>query len=399
MATFHSGTDLEPLVTAAARGDAQAFATLVDHTSGLVTSIVLAVLRDLDATHDVAQDVFLAAWQNLPKLKNSASFLPWLRQIARNRSHHVLRSRIRARPYEASDVDDAVMHSVPDGRPGVDAALIAAEDRRLINDGLDRLPDEAREVLLLFYREEQSVAQVATLLDLSEGAVKKRLSRARTALRGMVLDQLGDSLKRTAPGSAFTIAVMAALPLTMPLSASAAAAASKMTPAALSTGWWAWLLWVTAPFAGAVLGLIGGVGAAVYGARKQHALARDDRERRELRWMAATQIAGTLVFILSVQVSVLRNFVWRPPQAGPSGDGAWLPILGYVLFSAVLTGSLLWWLPRISARRLAAEALEDPVHAPARHRRDRRRVILWCVVSQVIGWTTLIIALRLAHML
>ena len=63
MATFHSGTDLEPLVTAAARGDAQAFATLVDHTSGLVTSIVLAVLRDLDATHDVAQEVFLAAWQ------------------------------------------------------------------------------------------------------------------------------------------------------------------------------------------------------------------------------------------------------------------------------------------------------------------------------------------------
>ena len=69
MATFHSGTDLEPLVTAAARGDAQAFATLVDHTSGLVTSIVLAVLRDLDASHDVAQDVFLAAWQNLPKLQ------------------------------------------------------------------------------------------------------------------------------------------------------------------------------------------------------------------------------------------------------------------------------------------------------------------------------------------
>ena len=173
------------------------------------------------------------------------------------------------------------MYSVPDGGPGVDAALLAEEDRRLVNDGLDRLPDEAREVLLLFYREEQSVAQVATLLDLSEGAVKKRLSRARTALRGMVLDQLGDSLKRTAPGSAFTIAVMAALPLTMPLSASAAAAASKMTPAALSTGWWAWLLWVTAPFAGAVLGLIGGVwGRGVWGAQTARAGARRPRTTR-----------------------------------------------------------------------------------------------------------------------
>ena len=394
MATFHSGTDFEPLVTAAARGDAQAFATLVDHTSGLVTSIVLAVLRDFDASQDVAQDVFLAAWRDLPKLQNSASFLPWLRQIARNRSHHVLRSRIRARRYVAPDADDATMHAVPDGGPGIDAALLAAEDRRLITEGLDRLPDEAREVLLLFYREEQSVAQVATLLDLSEGAVKQRLSRARVALRKDLLDQLGDSLKRTAPGSAFTIAVMAALPLTLPLSASAAAVASKMTPAAPSTGWWAWLLWVTAPFAGAVLGLIGGVWGIVHGARKQQALARDDRERRELRWMAATQFAGMLVFLMSIQVSVLRD----PPQAGPSG-GAWLPILGYVLFSAVLTGSILWWLPRISARRLAAEALEDPVHAPVRHRRDRRRAILWSVVAQVIGWTTLLIALRLAHKL
>jgi hypothetical protein len=45
VAILQSGTDLEPLVTAAGGGDAQAFASLVDYTSGLVTSIVLAVLR------------------------------------------------------------------------------------------------------------------------------------------------------------------------------------------------------------------------------------------------------------------------------------------------------------------------------------------------------------------
>jgi hypothetical protein len=178
-----------------------------------------------------------------------------------------------------------------------------------------------------------------------------------------VLDQLGDSLTRTAPGSAFTIAVMAALPLTMPLSASAAAATAKMTPAALSTGWWAWLVWVTAPFAGALLGLVSSIATIVHQARKQRAVARDERERRGLRWMAAAQIAGTLIFIISVQVSVFR-------------EGVWLPILGNVVFGSVLTGSSLWWLPRISARRLAAEAREDPLHAPERHRRDRRRAIV-----------------------
>ena len=83
MASAHSSTDLEPLVAAASHGDAQAFSTLVDATSGLVTSIVLAVLRDFESSRDVAQDVFLSAWKDLPKLKNPASFLPWLRQIAR----------------------------------------------------------------------------------------------------------------------------------------------------------------------------------------------------------------------------------------------------------------------------------------------------------------------------
>lgn len=188
---------------------------------------------------------------------------------------------------------------------------------------------------------------------MSEDAVKKRLSRARTALRGMVVDALGDTLQRTAPGSAFTVAVVAALPLTMPLSASAAVVTAKMTPATAST----------------------------------RALARDDRERRELRWMAAAQIAGALVFVITVQVSLFR-------------EGVRLPIVGYALFSAILTGSSLWWQPRISARPLAAEVLEDPVHAPTRHRRDRRKVILWNVAGLALGWSALFIVLRfIAHKL
>lgn len=157
-----------------------------------------------------------------------------------------------------------------------------------------------------------------------------------------------------------------------------------MMPVETSAGWWTWLLWVTAPFAGAVLGLIASVGTILQQSLKRRALARDERERRELRWMSASQIAGTLAFIVAVQVSVFRK-------------GIWLPILGYLVFSVALTGSTLWWLPRISARRLAAEILEDPIHAPERHRRDRRSAFLSSAIGALIGWSTLIIALRLAH--
>jgi RNA polymerase sigma factor (sigma-70 family) len=378
---------LEPLVASAAGGDTDAFNQILVATSGMVASIVLAIVRDVDMSQDIAQEVFLSAWRDLKKLRNSASFLPWLRQVARNRAHHALRTRIRRRrwlvPFSGQEER---LEAMADPNAGATARLLNAEQRHALRSALGSLPDDTREALILFYREGQSVAQVAALLDLSEDAVKKRLSRARTALRGMILDQLGDSLKRTVPGSAFTIAVMAALPLSMPMSASAAAVSAKMTPAATSTGLWPWLLWVTAPFAGAVLGLIAGVGTILQQSRKRWALARDARERRELRLMTAAQIAGTLAFLVAMQVSVFR-------------EGIWLPIGGFLLFSVVLTGSLLWWLPRISARRLAAEILEDPVHAPEQHRRDRRRAVLWSIIGQLLGWSTLFIALRLAHKL
>jgi hypothetical protein len=78
-----------------------------------------------------------------------------------------------------------------------------------------------REPLVLFYREHQSVEAVAQKLELSEDAVKKRLSRGRKMLHDEVLDFITSALERTNPGQAFTLAVLATLPA-MTLSAKAA---------------------------------------------------------------------------------------------------------------------------------------------------------------------------------
>src|SRR5664280_1327632 len=81
------------LMAAAAHGDADAYGELVSHTSPLVSSIALAMVRDLELSRDIAQEVFLAAWRDLKSLRNPASFLPWLRQMARNRARVALRNR------------------------------------------------------------------------------------------------------------------------------------------------------------------------------------------------------------------------------------------------------------------------------------------------------------------
>jgi len=86
---------LETDVLAARSGDASAFGRLVDETKSAVTSIALAIVGDYPASQDIAQDVFLAAWRNLGKLRSPASFLPWLRQTTRNRARTWVRDQGR----------------------------------------------------------------------------------------------------------------------------------------------------------------------------------------------------------------------------------------------------------------------------------------------------------------
>src|SRR5262249_12165138 len=91
------------------------------------------------------------------------------------------------------------------------------------------MPESFREPLILFYREENSVAEVARQLDLSEEAVKQRLSRGRAMLRAEMANVVESALSRTKPGRAFTVGVFVALPV---VSASTASAAVGAGPAA-----------------------------------------------------------------------------------------------------------------------------------------------------------------------
>jgi RNA polymerase sigma factor (sigma-70 family) len=355
--------DLEPLVVAAAAGDREAFGRLVTATSGVVSSISLAILRDLDLSRDVAQDVFLAAWRDLRKLRSPASFLPWLRQLARNRAHHVLRSHVRARRREAESVAEDFLNTINDPGPSVAAQMVAREEVEALARALDALPDDTREVLTLFYREGQSVAQVSALLDLSDDAVKKRLSRARATLREAVLDTVGQTVRATAPGAAFTAAVMGGLTIAAPATASASALA--VSKGAAQAGLGAKFLVI----AGSALpGALGGVAGVLGGTRSLLREARDDKERRSVRRFRLVASLTVVVFALGFPVGAAVTQSWRVWSA-----------INFALFIATLALLYTVWLPRILKRRFEAEMREDPVRALARRRHERRMAI--------VGWT------------
>lgn len=357
---------LQPDVIAAAHGDQRAFGRLVDVTRGVVSSIALAILRDADESTDVAQDVYMAAWTGLRKLREPSSFLPWLRQLTRNRAHHVLRTGIRRRRRTSDDRADDLLAAAADPRPNAIEELVAAEERSALAQAIDELPAGSREVVVLYYREGRSAAQVAELLDMSEDAVKQRLSRARTRLRDTLLRQVSE----TAPTAAFTATVLTAISLAAPpVSAAATIGASKVAIGGKLAAKLGVPLALSGAVAGAVAGLAGGVAGIAFGARRLLRLARDDEERRGVLHMSSVTLLGMLMFMTVV--------LWWPRP---------LPVtIAFAGLAATFGVCHFVWLPRITRRRYDAELRENPVAAAREHRMRRQQAIRGCALGLTLG--------------
>lgn len=221
---------LQAELPAAARGSQDAYGRIVHACQNTVTAIALAITRDVQASEDIAQEAFLKAWQQLDRLKNSASFLPWLRQITRNLARDWLRAQ-HGRPMSGEVAEIAIgMAADPDPTPA--ERLLQTEEELVATEIISSLPEDSRETLLLFYREGQSSQQVADLLGLSDAAVRKRLSRARAMVRDELLQRFGEFARSTAPTAAFTMIVLGGLVGAMP----AASAATVIGSGVLGTG-------------------------------------------------------------------------------------------------------------------------------------------------------------------
>lgn len=216
-------------LAAATRGDREAFHRLVRRNRNLVSAVALAVVKDVQASEDISQEVFLHAWAGLGQLRSPDSFLPWLRQLARNKANDHLRARYRQASVVAL-AEPELVNEQPSPAPPHAEALVAHEDRVQLAEAIDALPESTRETVLLFYREGQSIAQVALLLGLSEEAVKKRLSRARETLR----EELTRKAEDTAPSETWCAAVIAALP---PVSSAKVVALGSLGNKSLGAVW------------------------------------------------------------------------------------------------------------------------------------------------------------------
>jgi len=366
-------------VPAAAGGDRDAFAVLVNETRSVVSAIALSIARDAELSRDIAQDVFLSAWRDLRELRDPNSFLPWLRQLTRNRAYHVLRTERRRGRRITADDTDLLMATAVDPAPHAGAQMLADEERQLLAAVLDELPDDTREVVILYYREGESTAQVARLLGLSEANVRQRLTRARARLRRNLLDRFGLAARHSAPDGAFTAAVLTALTVGAPVASSAATLTAATTTAAPSL-----LLKALALLGGAVLGAAGGIAGVLSGTIQ---LKRQARSVGELQSLKRFELAGVA---LVASTAVAFPLSWQLTQQ------TWSQVATFAAFIAGLAVLYTIWLPRILQPRWALEAIEDPERAAGARARERRAAMIGWTLGLICGSLGLIAGIVLA---
>jgi RNA polymerase sigma factor (sigma-70 family) len=192
------------LVAACLAGEREAFVHIVQRYQSLVCAVAYNATGRLSLSEDIAQDTFVRAWKRLAELREPEKLRGWLCTIASSIARNSVRGEKPAAPVEL--LDTAPSH---DASP--DEAAAIDEENALVWHALEALPEQTRLPLILFYREGESIATVARILDLSEDAVRQRLSRGRALLRERMTGLAETVLGRSRPTTVFTFAVMSAI--------------------------------------------------------------------------------------------------------------------------------------------------------------------------------------------
>lgn len=338
-------------------GDAAAFAELVARYQTLVCSIAYAITGDFARSEDVGQDAFVAVWRQLGDLRNTSRFKPWICSITRNLAHNAMRHDSKLKFDNAQD-------GIAGAEDSPAELAVRNEEQSLVWTALSRLPQNYREPLVLYYRQDQSIAEVAGSLDVSAEVVKQRLSRGRKMLRDEVLSALERTLNHTKPTRAFTMAVLAALP-TLTMSGTAAAATSGATAtivkATLGTS-----SGKSAGTLGAMVGGLSGLAGAAFGTWASWTTAHYQSQRDLIR-------RGTIVYLIGMTIFLLpfaaMRIGWHPQQTlGANGYlafyGVWMTYFMAANFYWMFLQQRSWH--GITKREAAAET---PVLHPKRFNR------------------------------
>ena len=177
------------IVRSVLRGNVNDFEKLVTAYEKNVYNIALRMVGDPDDAADMTQETFIKAYRALSSFRGDSKFSSWLYRIASNVCLDFLRSRSRHPQVSLStvDEDDRATFELPDMRQNPEEQLMKKLGMEAVRRGLEQLPEQQRQILVLRELGGLSYAELAQTLGLEEGTVKSRIFRARKRLCALLL--------------------------------------------------------------------------------------------------------------------------------------------------------------------------------------------------------------------
>ncbi|MBF0279464.1 MAG: sigma-70 family RNA polymerase sigma factor [SAR324 cluster bacterium] len=170
----------QSLIERILKGDIDQFDVLVTRYRNQVYRFVLKFINDPSHAEDLAQDTFIAAFQNLSAFQGNAKFSTWLLGIARNKA---LNDINRAGKRRSQMVSDEILQEHQSTEASPLEAIEQKQDSSLLKEALDQLDPDLKDVLISISMEGFSYEEFAELRQIPIGTVKSKLYRARMMLK------------------------------------------------------------------------------------------------------------------------------------------------------------------------------------------------------------------------
>ena len=189
--------DEKHILARARRGDLAAFEELVRRNEKRVYAVALRSSGSPEDAADITQEVFLRAWRSIEDFRGDSGFTTWLFRITANLCVDFARHRQAQPQTQPLTGEDDAERPIPDPAPTPEEHLENSELGRELAAALGEVSEEHRRIVLLRDVSGLSYTEIAEVLEISEGTVKSRLSRARIALR-TILQKRGNLLPSAA---------------------------------------------------------------------------------------------------------------------------------------------------------------------------------------------------------
>ena len=171
------------LVTQTLEGNTQAFSELVERYQQFVFTLALRVVKVREEAEEVAQDSFLKAFEALESFRGEAKFSSWLYSIVYRKALDRVRKNNKTRTLEI--VDD-IVESETETIENALHCLEVKERNKYLQAAISDLSEDSAAIVSLFYFEELSIKEIASITELSEDNVKIKLYRSRKRLYALL---------------------------------------------------------------------------------------------------------------------------------------------------------------------------------------------------------------------